>query len=185
MPEKLLGCRCRAIRWTGPIEQGQAETNRPYRPCSVTHKGSTMTATKKTTSTAELVAHLPGILGFHPGDSIILTGLTAHGRHALSARFDHDALVPLSPGALDVTVERMREHGARFVLVVTYHRQDTRESLTALTNALEAAGLILHDVSAVEDGQWVSLVTGARAPLPAVLPRGAGRVADPRRRACS
>lgn len=124
-----------------------------------------MTAPSVTHTVPDLVAHLPQMFGYHPGESVILVALTAGGNLALCARHDREALVPLQPGALAESLGAMRARDAAYVVVVSYHSGESAENLQPLTSALTEAGMSLMDVGHVDAGEWVSLRTGTRADL--------------------
>lgn len=125
-----------------------------------------MTATPTTRTVPDLVAHLPEIFGYYPGDSVVLVATTTEGRLIMCARCDREALVPLKPEALAGFFAAAYSRQVSGVVVVSYHPGETSESLQPLTRALTEAGLSLVDVGHVDAGVWESLHTGARCALP-------------------
>lgn len=129
-----------------------------------------MTTTKKTVrlnSVADLVGVIPQMFGFRVDDSVVLAAV-AGGRLCGVVRFDRPEVVPTltDPHTVDESIAQLVHRGATDVLLVAYG-EASGESLAPMRAAVSAAPLGLLDYGRVEAGEWVSLVTGERAPIPA------------------
>lgn len=137
------------------------------------------TETLRLTSPSELLAIVPYLLGFEPSDSIMVICLE-NSTIGLTQRLD---LPPAGEGEAVVRPlmpSLMREHPDQ-VLLIAYENQPelSAEAVHAMTSALTAVGVPIHDRIVVRDGRWRSLdchepsccpVDGRPVPVPAEVP---------------
>lgn len=137
------------------------------------------TDTLRLRSPSELLAIVPYLLGFQTSDSIMVICLE-NSRIGLTQRLD---LPPAGEGEAVVRSlmpSLMREHPDH-VLLIGYESQPdlSAETVHALTSALTAVGIPIHDRIVVRDGSWRSLdchepsccpAEGQPVPVPAEVP---------------
>lgn len=137
------------------------------------------TETLRLSSPSELLAIVPYLLGFEPSHSIMVICLE-NSRIGLTQRLD---LPPAGDGEAVVRSlmpSLMREHPDQ-VLLIAYENQPelSAEAVHAMTSALTAIGVPIHDRILVRDGRWRSLdchepsccpVEGRPVPVPAEVP---------------
>ena len=71
------------------------------------------------TSPADLLCAVPYLVGFHPAESLVVTGFTGRppdGRLRLTTRWD----LPLVPGALDLVVPLLAREGVTQVMIAGF-----------------------------------------------------------------
>lgn len=114
-------------------------------------------------SPGEVVDAVPHLVGFHPGDSVVIVALKGKRRRlGVVARIDLPS-VENAVACADYVVEFLQRDGASSAIAVFYPPNRGREhaAVTALAGALharfDAAGLIFADMLCVSDGRWWSL----------------------------
>lgn len=137
------------------------------------------TETLRLNSPRELLAIVPYLLGFEPRDSIMVISLQ-NRTIGLTQRLD---LPPAGAGEAVVgslMPSLMRERPDQVLLIAYENRPDlSAEAVDALTSALTAAGVPIHDRLVVRDGRWRSLdchepsccpLEGQPVPVPVEVP---------------
>lgn len=137
------------------------------------------TDTLKLRSPSELLAIVPYLLGFEPNNSIMVICLE-NSTIGLTQRLD---LPPAGEGEVVVRSlmpSLMREHPDQVLLIAYENQPDlSAEAVVAMTSALTAARVPIHDWIVVRDGRWRSLdchepsccpVEGQPVPAPAEVP---------------
>lgn len=125
------------------------------------------TETLRLKSPSELLAIVPYLLGFEPTDSIMVICLE-NSRIGLTQRLD---LPPAGEGEAAVRSlmpSLMREHPDQVLLIAYESKPDlSAEAVHALTAAVTAAGVPIHDRIVVMSGRWRSLDCHAPTCCPA------------------
>lgn len=138
------------------------------------------TDTLRLKSPSELLAIVPYLLGFEPRDSIMVICLE-NTRISLTQRLD---LPPAGEGEAVVRSlmpSLMREHPDQVLLIAYENQPDgSAEAVRALTSALTAVDIPIHDRIVVRDGRWRSLdchepsccpAVGQPVPMPTEVPK--------------
>lgn len=137
------------------------------------------TPTLRLKSPSELLAIVPYLLGFEPSDSIIVI-CVADSRIGLTQRLDLPAAGEGEAVVRSLMPNLTREHPDQVLLIAYEDKPDrSAEAVHALTAALTAVGIPIHDRIVVRDGRWRSLdcdepsccpVKGQPVPVSAEVP---------------
>ncbi|HEY9563382.1 MAG TPA: DUF4192 domain-containing protein [Nocardioides sp.] len=103
----------------------------------------------------DLLAMVPCVLGFHPEQSIVMLTF-GDASSTFQARIDLPGCTEEIDDVVDCLLEPAEHHGVRTAVLVGY-APDTElvaETLIALTQELESAGVRVVEVLRVHDGRW-------------------------------
>ncbi|MFN8195081.1 MAG: DUF4192 domain-containing protein [Nocardioidaceae bacterium] len=103
----------------------------------------------------DLLAMVPVVLGFHPGESVVLMTFGAVGR-SFHARCDLPRVLEDVDEVVDVLLEPVVRHDVSDAAVIAYADDELVADLTVhtLVEALEAVGVRVRDALRVTDGRW-------------------------------
>jgi hypothetical protein len=110
----------------------------------------------RVTTSAELLAAVPHLLGFTPEDSMVVIGTEPpRDRVKVSLRYD----LPVPPDAAlaaDLAEHAVSVFGGQGIISVLAVGYGTAHLVTPVADALRAAGLPLRDILRVEGGRYWS-----------------------------
>jgi len=123
------------------------------------------------TSPADLLCAVPYLVGFHPAESLVVTGFTGRppdGRLRLTTRWD----LPLVPGALDLVVPLLAREGVTQVMIAGFGPGAlVTPAMDAVVPMLREAGVDVVEALRAEGGRyWSYLCRDVRCCPPEGVP---------------
>ncbi|GAA0365269.1 DUF4192 domain-containing protein [Microbispora corallina] len=123
----------------------------------------TATPTLVLSTPADILAAVPYLIGFHPADSLVVTGFAGPSLR-LSTRWD----LPPDPGDLDRLVPLLRREGVTTTFVVGYGSGAlVTPAVDEALRLLGGAGIAVAEALRSEDGRYWSYSCGSASCCPA------------------